>query len=109
MRFCQLIGAEPYLCVNMGTGTMDEAAAWVEYCNGTSDTYWANQRRANGHEDPYGVKMSVMPWDVFYQKLLPAFAAGTGPDIAAMDTQQLPQYATKNVVPLTSGTTCCGR
>jgi multiple sugar transport system substrate-binding protein len=49
------------------------------------------------------IKMSVMPWDVFYQKLLPAFAAGSGPDIAAMDTQQLPQYATKNVfLPLTS-------
>ena len=49
------------------------------------------------------IKMSVMPWDVFYQKLLPAFAAGTGPDIAAMDTEQLPQYATKNVfLPLTS-------
>ena len=57
MRFCQLIGAEPYLCVNMGTGTMDEAAAWVEYCNGTGDTYWANQRRANGHEEPYGVRL----------------------------------------------------
>jgi alpha-N-arabinofuranosidase len=41
----------------MGTGTMDEAAAWVEYCNGTGDTYWANQRRANGREEPYGVRL----------------------------------------------------
>lgn len=49
------------------------------------------------------IKMSIMPWDVFYEKLLPAFAAGNGPDIAAMDTQQLPQYAAKNVfAPLTS-------
>jgi len=49
------------------------------------------------------IKMSIMPWDVFYEKLLPAFAAGNGPDIVAMDTQQLPQYATKNVfLPLTS-------
>jgi alpha-L-arabinofuranosidase len=37
----------------MGTGTMDEAQAWVEYCNGTGDTYWANLRRENGHEEPY--------------------------------------------------------
>ena len=43
------------------------------------------------------VQMSIMPWDVFYEKLLPAFAAGNGPDIVAMDTQQLPQYASKNV------------
>jgi multiple sugar transport system substrate-binding protein len=49
------------------------------------------------------IKMSIMPWDVFYQKLLPAFASGSAPDIVAMDTQQLPQYATKNVfLPLTS-------
>ena len=49
------------------------------------------------------IKMSIMPWDVFYEKLLPAYAAGNGPDIVAMDTQQLPQYATKNVfAPLTS-------
>jgi alpha-L-arabinofuranosidase len=57
MRYCELVGAEPYLCVNMGTGTMDEAHDWVEYCNGTGDTYWANQRRANGHEEPYGVRL----------------------------------------------------
>lgn len=57
MRFCELIGAEPYLCVNMGTGTLDEAQAWVEYCNGTGRTYWAQQRRANGHEAPYGVRL----------------------------------------------------
>jgi alpha-L-arabinofuranosidase len=57
MRYCELVGAEPYLCVNMGTGTMEEAQAWVEYCNGTGETYWANQRRANGHEEPYGVRL----------------------------------------------------
>ena len=49
------------------------------------------------------IKMSIMPWDVFYEKLLPAYAAGNGPDIVAMDSQQLPQYAAKNVfAPLTS-------
>lgn len=70
MRYCELVGAEPYLCVNMGTGTMDEAQAWVEYCNGTGDTYWANQRRANGHEEPYGVRLWGLgnemygPWQI---------------------------------------------
>ena len=47
---------EPVLCLNMGTGTLDEAMAWVEYCNGTGDTYWANRRRANGHQEPYRVR-----------------------------------------------------
>jgi multiple sugar transport system substrate-binding protein len=49
------------------------------------------------------IKMSIMPWDVFYEKLLPALAAGDGPNIEAMDTQDLPQYAVKHVfLPLTS-------
>lgn len=56
MEYCRIMKIEPYLCVNMGTGTMDEARAWVEYCNGSGDTYWANLRRQNGHKKPYGVK-----------------------------------------------------
>lgn len=56
IAYCRQIGAEPYICVNMGTGTMDAARAWVEYCNGTTDTYWANRRRQNGHEEPYNVR-----------------------------------------------------
>ena len=40
----------------MGTGTMEEARSWVEYCNGTDDTCWANLRRAHGHAEPYDVK-----------------------------------------------------
>jgi alpha-N-arabinofuranosidase len=56
IEYCRAIGAQPYICVNMGTGTMDQARAWVEYCNGTGDTYWANQRRANGHDEPYNVR-----------------------------------------------------
>lgn len=56
IQYCRMIDTEPYICVNMGSGTMDEAQAWVEYCNGVGDTYWANLRRKNGHEEPYRVK-----------------------------------------------------
>jgi alpha-N-arabinofuranosidase len=56
MEWIKTVGAEPYLCLNMGTGSLDEALAWVEYCNGDKDTYYANLRRQNGHEKPYGVK-----------------------------------------------------
>src|SRR5947208_1784117 len=56
IEYCRAIEAEPYICVNMGSGTMDEAQAWVEYCNGTGNTSWANLRRANGHAEPYRVR-----------------------------------------------------
>ena len=41
IEYCRAIDTEPYICVNMGSGTMDEAQAWVEYCNGTGNTSWA--------------------------------------------------------------------
>jgi alpha-N-arabinofuranosidase len=40
----------------MGTGNLEEALAWVEYCNGAGDTAWARRRRENGHDEPYGVR-----------------------------------------------------
>jgi alpha-N-arabinofuranosidase len=56
IAYCRELRAEPYICLNMGTGTIDEARAWVEYCNGAGDTSWANLRRAHGHPEPYGVR-----------------------------------------------------
>ncbi len=40
----------------MATGTPEEASNWVEYCNGTEDTYYANLRRNHGYEKPFNVK-----------------------------------------------------
>jgi alpha-L-arabinofuranosidase len=55
IEYCAELGTEPYICLNMGTGNLEEALAWVEYCNSARNTYWASQRRANGHHDPFGV------------------------------------------------------
>lgn len=52
----ELIGTENVICINMGTGTIDDARYWVEYCNAPVGTYWADQRAANGHPEPYGIK-----------------------------------------------------
>ncbi|KAJ7206616.1 glycoside hydrolase family 51 protein [Mycena pura] len=56
IEWCRLLGAEPYICLNMGTGTLDDALGWLEYCNSSANTHYANMRRANGHNEPYGVK-----------------------------------------------------
>ena len=50
------LGAEPYLCVNAGSGTAEEAAAWVEYCNGPATSRYGALRAANGHPEPYRVR-----------------------------------------------------
>ncbi|KAJ6590387.1 glycoside hydrolase family 51 protein [Mycena sp. CBHHK59/15] len=70
IQWCRTLGAEPYICLNMGTGTLEDALAWLEYCNSSSNTYYANMRRKNGHEEPYGVKYWALgnevwgPWQV---------------------------------------------
>jgi len=56
IQYCRKIGAEPFIIVNMTTGTAEEAANWVEYCNGTGDTYYANLRRSHGFHEPHNVK-----------------------------------------------------
>lgn len=56
IEYCKEIGAEPYLCVNMGTGNLDEALHWLEYCNGNGNTHFAKLRRKYGHMEPYHVK-----------------------------------------------------
>ena len=56
LRFSELVGAEPYICLNVGTGTPEEALAWLEYCNYAGDSTYARMRADNGHPEPYGVK-----------------------------------------------------
>lgn len=56
IKLCQKIGAQPYICVNMGSGTAEEAMNWVEFCNGTGDTKYALLRKNLGYEAPFDVK-----------------------------------------------------
>jgi len=56
LDYCDELGAEPCICLNMGTGSLQEALAWVEYCNGAGATAWAQRRRDNGRDQPYRVR-----------------------------------------------------
>ena len=50
LDFCEQIGAEPYICGNVGSGTPREMMEWVEYITSDSDSTLANLRRRNGRE-----------------------------------------------------------
>ena len=56
LRYCEVGGFTPYICINAGLGSINEAREWVEYCNEGRDTYWARQRRKNGRDLPWKVK-----------------------------------------------------
>jgi len=55
MDFLGQIGAEAFLSVNLGSGTPQEAAEWLEYLTTAEPTALAKERAANGHPSPYKV------------------------------------------------------
>jgi alpha-L-arabinofuranosidase len=73
IALCRKLGAEPYITINFGTGTPEEAAKWVEYCNGGPETEMGRMRAQNGHPEPYNVKL----WSVGNEEYLPTLG-GTG-------------------------------
>lgn len=55
MMWCKAVGTEPLMGLNLGTGTAEQAAALVEYCNVDKGTEWSELRRKHGYPEPYGV------------------------------------------------------
>lgn len=56
LRLCEYIGAEPLICVRWTGKKPADAAAEVEYANGSTETHWGAVRAKNGHPAPYHVK-----------------------------------------------------
>lgn len=68
--WCALVGAEPLLGLNFGTGTVEMAVAYVEYCNFERGTKWSELRRSHGYDKPHKVKFWCLgnemdgPWQI---------------------------------------------
>lgn len=56
LNMCELLGAEPYLSGNVGSGTVQELADWVQYTNFTRKSPMSDLRKKNGREKPWNVK-----------------------------------------------------
>ena len=70
VRYLLDVDVELMMAINLGTGTPDEAAALVEYCNFPSGTAWSELRRQNGSPDPYDIHLWCVgnemdgPWQI---------------------------------------------
>jgi len=58
--FVDMIGADAYVNANVGTGSPQEAAQWLEYMTGEQDTTLVRERRANGRDKPWKVSIYAM-------------------------------------------------
>jgi alpha-L-arabinofuranosidase len=70
IQWCRLAATEPLLGFNLGTGTPEQAVAYVEYCNVDKGTRWSDLRREHGFEAPHNVRYWCMgnemdgPWQM---------------------------------------------
>ncbi|MNB74665.1 Intracellular exo-alpha-L-arabinofuranosidase 2 [compost metagenome] len=55
-RLCELLDAEPYICGNVGSGTVQEMSEWVEYMTFDGESPMAGWRQENGREEPWKLK-----------------------------------------------------
>jgi alpha-N-arabinofuranosidase len=56
LTLCEMLGAEPYITANVGSGTIEEMADWVEYLTFDGTSPMADLRRQNGREEPWKIK-----------------------------------------------------
>ena len=56
-NLCEMLGIEPYLSVNIGSGTVQEAAQWIEYVTAPNGPM-ADERAANGRREPWKLKFT---------------------------------------------------
>jgi alpha-N-arabinofuranosidase len=70
VEYCRATGIQPMLGVNLGTGTIADASALVEYCNAPAGTRYADMRVAHGYPEPHDVRYWCVgnemdgPWQI---------------------------------------------
>jgi alpha-N-arabinofuranosidase len=60
MDFCEQVGTQPYVCGNVGSGTVQEMMEWVEYMTSAADSPLANLRRRNGRDQPWKIPLMAI-------------------------------------------------
>ena len=56
LALAKAMGVDNSICINGGTGSIDDARDWIEYVNSPAGSLWADRRAKNGHPEPYSVK-----------------------------------------------------
>jgi len=70
ITWARQVGTEPLFGLNFGTGTAEDAAALLEYCNVPKGTKWSELRRSHGYDQPHNVKYWCVgnemdgPWQI---------------------------------------------
>jgi len=69
IALCREVGAEPFISINLAWDEPEDAAAWVQYCNGAATTPMGRLRGDGGHPEPYGVRYWSLGNELGYQHM----------------------------------------
>jgi alpha-N-arabinofuranosidase len=96
MQWCNAVGTLPLMGLNLGTGTPEQAAALLEYCNVDKGTQWSDLRRKHGYAEPHNVKNWCLgnemdgPWQIGHM-------TATEYGMKAQDTARQMRYVDRTV------------
>ncbi|MCV2394424.1 alpha-N-arabinofuranosidase [Actinotalea sp. M2MS4P-6] len=77
LRLCELLDAEPYICGNVGSGSVREMSEWVDYLTRDGRSPMADLRRAHGRDEPWRIRfwgLGNEPWGCGGQLRADAYA-----------------------------------
>ncbi|MBK7103733.1 MAG: alpha-N-arabinofuranosidase [Ignavibacteriae bacterium] len=101
LNLCEIIGAEPYISANVGSGTVEEFADWIQYTTSESGNPMSDLRKKNGREKPWKVKY----WGIGNEswgcggRMRPAYYA----DLARVFSTYAKNYAGNQIYKIASG------
>jgi alpha-N-arabinofuranosidase len=92
LDFAELIGAKPYISLNLGSMTPLDSVQWLEYINGKSGSTLADERKKNGRSEPWNVKYVGLGNEIW------GCGGNMTPEAAANETRRYGFYIDSNVV-----------
>jgi alpha-L-arabinofuranosidase len=87
LALCKELSAEPSITINIADAPPEEAAGWVQYCNGAAETRWGKVRIDRGHPEPFHVKYWSIGNEIYADWMGPAHTD------AATYARRIEQYA----------------
>ncbi len=103
IKLNKAIGSENVICLNFGTGTMDDARHWVEYCNSEPGSYYADLRARYGNEKPYKVKYWDLGNEVDGEPWIMGFKDAEEYCKMAKETAKIIKYTDNSILLIASG------
>jgi len=96
-------GTENVVCINLGTGTLDDARYWVEYCNCEKGSYWADLRAEYGNEEPYNIKYWCLGNEVDGEPWIMGYKNAEDYCKIAKEAAKVMRYTDKNISFIANG------